>query len=70
MNKEEIKELRAKMKLSQEKMARLVNVSMQSYQKWEKGTQRPQALAIEKLNSIKGEYERSNSHISSETKNP
>lgn len=59
MNKDEIKALRMELGLSQEKMARIVNVGMQTYQHWERGKRKPHPLCIEKLYEVKARHEQS-----------
>ena len=45
----ELKNLRKKMKWSQEKLARELGVSYQTVHRWEKGTSEPSQLAMEKI---------------------
>lgn len=51
--KRELKSMRARAELTQADMAEKLNVSLQSYQRWEKD---PQAIPIEKLNAIFGVF--------------
>jgi len=59
MNKESIKELRHKLGLSQEGLARKLGVSVITVRRWEKGSSRPSPLALlrieETMKEIRGE---------------
>lgn len=58
MTAEEIKALRENMKLSQEKFAAYIGVTMNTINRWEKGFFRPSPLAIERMkNLIKEKHE-------------
>jgi putative transcriptional regulator len=59
MENQEIKELRKKMKLSQEAFAQKVGVSFFTISRWERTGASPSKLAIEKLKQMKAEHERS-----------
>ena len=52
MNKEEIREKRSILNLSQEQMARRVGVSVATVQRWEKGQHTPSQLAESKLKRL------------------
>ena len=53
MSPDEIKKIRLKLDLSQEKFAQLLNVSYQTVNRWESGSSRPSPLATEKLLQLK-----------------
>jgi len=52
MKPEEIKALREKLRLSQEDMGPIINVSFQTINRWERGINKPSRLAIEKLKAL------------------
>jgi DNA-binding transcriptional regulator YiaG len=52
MNKESIKELRRKLGLSQEGLARKLGVSVITVRRWEKGTFRPSPLALLRIEEL------------------
>lgn len=52
MTPTEIKELRDKMKLSQEKFAAFVGVTCNTINRWEKGFFKPSPLAIDRMKSL------------------
>jgi DNA-binding transcriptional regulator YiaG len=53
MTAEEIKELRAKLGLTQEAMARAVGVSYPTILRWESGRFKPCRMALEKLEKLR-----------------
>jgi len=53
----EIKKWRLKLKLSQEKLAQLIGVTVQSVNKWELEKTNPSSLAVEKMKKIIKEQE-------------
>lgn len=55
MNASEIKELRKKLGLAQEKFATLVGVSRNTVTKWEKGERSPSHLAKRRLEELMNE---------------
>lgn len=52
MSPHELKEIRNKLGLTQEALARLIGVSFQTVNRWERGLFKPSPLAVEKLKSI------------------
>jgi DNA-binding transcriptional regulator YiaG len=52
MNKESIKELRRKLGLSQEGLARKLGVSVITVRRWEKGTFKPSPLALLRIDEL------------------
>lgn len=52
MDSKEIKELRFKLKMTQEKFAHLIGVSMTTVNRWEQGKTKPSSLAIEKIKRL------------------
>ena len=48
----DVREVRSKLKLSQEKFAQLMGVTLGSVARWEKGSVKPSPLAIERLKVI------------------
>lgn len=48
----ELKDLRKRMKWSQERLARELGVSYQTVHRWEKGISEPSPLAMEKIQSL------------------
>lgn len=60
MNSEEIKVLRKKLKLSQERFAKKINVSVMTVNRWEKGKNEPCYLALEKLERLVNEVNKMN----------
>lgn len=52
MDKEAIKELRHKLGLSQEGLARKLGVSVLTVRRWEKGTFKPSALALRRIEEL------------------
>jgi DNA-binding transcriptional regulator YiaG len=52
MNKESIKELRRKLGLSQEGLARKLGVSVITVRRWEKGTFKPSPLALLRIEEL------------------
>lgn len=53
MNDKDIKKLRLKLGLSQEKLAQILGVSFGTVNRWEAGKSKPSPLAIEKIISLK-----------------
>lgn len=53
MNKEEIKQLRESLSMTQEKFARHVGVTLGAINRWEMGKVKPSELAINRLLQIK-----------------
>ena len=53
-----VKELRERLGLSQEGLARLLNVSTGSVHRWESGRSNPLPVVIEKLEALEREAER------------
>jgi DNA-binding transcriptional regulator YiaG len=51
MQAEEIKKIRESLGLTQEKFARLLNVTTTSINRWENGVAKPSPLAVEKIQS-------------------
>lgn len=47
-----IKELRKKLGISQDKLAALLGVAPYTVRRWESGKSRPSPLALEKLNKV------------------
>jgi len=58
MKPEEIKNLRKRLKLSQEKFADLVDVTRSTVARWEGKKQRPTRLAVRRLNRLLRKYQR------------
>jgi putative transcriptional regulator len=52
MDKESIKELRRKLGLSQEGLARKLGVSVITVRRWEKGTCKPSPLALLRIDEL------------------
>lgn len=52
MTPQEIKDIRLKLGLTQEKLAQFMNVSFQTINRWERGWFQPSPMAIEKLRII------------------
>jgi len=52
MDKEAIRELRRKLGLSQEGLARKLGVSVLTVRRWEKGSSKPSPLALTKLEEV------------------
>ncbi len=52
----EIKELRKKLELSQERFAQKVGVSVGTVNRWERGEHKPYPLALEKLRKLEEDY--------------
>jgi len=52
MNKESIRELRRKLGLSQEGLARKLGVTVITVRRWEKGTCKPSPLALLRIEEI------------------
>ena len=52
MTAKDIKELRQKLGLSQEKFARLVGVSLRSINRWEHDREKPSQLALMRLKQV------------------
>jgi len=52
MDKEAIRELRSKLGLSQERLARKLGVSVLTVRRWEKGRSRPSPLAMERIQEV------------------
>ena len=57
MNKESIKELRHKLGLSQEGLARKLRVSVITVRRWEKGTFKPSPLALLRIAELTKEID-------------
>jgi len=57
MNKESIRELRRKLGLSQEGLARKLGVSVITVRRWEKGTSKPSPLALLRIEAITKEID-------------
>lgn len=53
MKSEEIKKIRSSLELSQEALAHLVGVSVQTVNRWERGLFNPSRLAVEKIKNLK-----------------
>ena len=53
MDAQELKEMRCKLKLSQEEFARLIGVSFGTINRWERGAFKPSKLALEKIRLLK-----------------
>ena len=49
----EIRELRTKLKMTQEALARKLGVTSHTVKRWEKGTHRPSQLALRELARLK-----------------
>ena len=58
MNKESIKELRHKLGLSQEGLARKLGVSVITVRRWEKGSYKPSPLALSRIEELTRESKR------------
>lgn len=56
MSKEEIKELRIALHLSQEKFAQEIGVTLNTINRWENGYMRPNQLAIRAIQMVKAKY--------------
>lgn len=74
MFRQRIKQLRTEKGLKQEEVAELINVTHQTYQKWETGKTEPKVSQIQKLASvlgvnINGLFEKHEEDIDEETKN-
>ena len=52
MDKEAIRELRLKLRLSQEGLARKLGVSVLTVRRWEKGTCKPSPLALLRIEEL------------------
>lgn len=52
MNAQEIKEIRVKMGVSQERFAQMIGVSFGTINRWERGSSKPSPLALEKIKSL------------------
>lgn len=52
MNAEEIKIIRERLGLTQEALARLIGVSFQTINRWERGSFKPSPLALEKIKQL------------------
>ncbi len=52
MNAEDIKTIREKLGLTQEALARLIGVSFQTVNRWERGGFKPSPLALEKIKKL------------------
>lgn len=52
MNSLKIKEIRDKLGISQEALARLIGVSFQTINRWERGAFKPSHLALEKIKQL------------------
>ncbi|MBI4235897.1 MAG: helix-turn-helix domain-containing protein [Chloroflexi bacterium] len=59
MQRSQIREMRARLELSQERFARLLGVSLQTVRRWEAGVSRPLPLISVRLQEIRQELERS-----------
>jgi DNA-binding transcriptional regulator YiaG len=53
MQAKEIKKLRDSLGLTQEKFARLLNVTTTSINRWENGVAKPSSMAMEKIEAVK-----------------
>lgn len=51
----EIKEIRQKLGMSQEGLAKLIGVSFQTINRWERGVHEPSPLALEKIRALQKE---------------
>ena len=69
MNKEEIKQLRLAMGLTQEVFARKVGVGVTTMNRWENGVFKPSHFALEKLEKLQKKYQKSLEAISDEKTN-
>ncbi len=58
MNKESIKELRHKLGLSQEGLARRLGISVITVRRWEKGSYKPSPLALSRIEELTREIKR------------
>jgi DNA-binding transcriptional regulator YiaG len=56
MNGQEIKKLRIKLELSQERFAREVGVSLNTVNRWENDGMQPSQLAIQAIENVKIKY--------------
>ena len=52
MKPEEIIEIRKKLQLTQEEFARIVGVTVQSINRWEKNRQKPMKIFVKKMQEI------------------
>lgn len=52
MNGQDIRNFRESLELSQEKLAQLIGVSVQTVNKWERGHNSPSQLAVEKIKQL------------------
>ena len=52
MTSQEIKELRLKLNLTQEGLSKLLGISFQTINRWERDTFKPSPLAIQKLKKL------------------
>lgn len=52
MTGEEVKKIRMKLGLTQERFAHLLNMTMQTVNRWENGNFKPSRLAAEKLENL------------------
>mgnify|MGYP001578081057 CR=1 FL=1 len=59
MTPERIKQIRAKYKLTQEKMARLINVAHLTYVRWETGRNVPLPVFRDKLKELEQDFHQS-----------
>lgn len=53
MQADEIKNIRKSLGITQERFARLLNVSFTTINRWEKGRSKPSPLAVEKMELYK-----------------
>ena len=53
MNADDLKEIRTKLELTQENMARKLGVTFNTYSRWERGLSKPSPLAREKIENIR-----------------
>jgi len=56
MNKKEIKDLRQRLRLTQNNFARLLDVDPISVSRWERGEQRPKLPMVKKLRRLQTQY--------------
>lgn len=52
MNAQEIKDIRIKLGVSQERFAHMIGVSFGTVSRWERGGAKPSHLALEKIKSL------------------
>ncbi len=60
MTPTEIKDIRVKLGVSQEKLAQLIGVSFGTINRWERGISKPSNLAMEKIKELTKHKEKKN----------